>query len=59
METKHRSLHSGTMHITMPKPIKPANSSIGDGRTRKSSRKKKIKYTEIQELWSSFDVRPS
>ena len=23
--------------------------------TRKSSRKKKIKYTKIQELWSSFD----
>ena len=28
-------------------------------RTWKSSRKKKIKYTKIQELWSSFDVRPS
>ena len=27
--------------------------------TRKSSRKKNIKYTKIQELWSSFDVRPS
>ena len=28
-------------------------------KTRKSSRKKKIKYTKIQELWSSFDVGPS
>ena len=28
-------------------------------RTRKSSRKKKIKYTKIQELWSSFDVGSS
>ena len=28
-------------------------------RTRKSSRKKKSKYTKIQELWSSFDVGPS
>ena len=27
--------------------------------TRKSSRKKNIKYAKIQELWSSFDVRPS
>jgi len=27
--------------------------------TRKSSRKKKNKYTKIQELWSSFDVEPS
>ena len=28
-------------------------------RTRKSSRKKKIKYAKIQELWFSFDVGPS
>ena len=27
--------------------------------TRKSSRKKNIKCTKIQELWSSFDVQPS
>jgi len=33
--------------------------SLGLMMTRKNSRKKKIKYTKIQELWFSFDVEPS